>query len=805
MAPRTATPPPHLVQQAQQAFRQAVALHQQGRIAEAEDLYRAVIRLFPDQYDALHLLGVCALQRGEHQAGVDLIQKSLAHKADNPQALVNLGNGFRLLGRHDRALRAYEKAARLRPDEAEPQLLAAQALLELNRPAEALAAMDRLLARSGAIAPARTLRGCALCALGRFAEGLAALDAALALDPGSFDAHLHRGHALHDLGRGAEALAAYDRALGLRPDSAEAHAGRGKALLALKRTEEALAAQDRAIALDPRNAGAQNGRGLALLEAGLPAAAAEAFRTAIALAPGLPEPHCNLGIALIRMQRPEEAAAACGQALALRPRYLEALLQRGTALLMAGKPDKALRDMEEARRISPEETGLAGHILHARMQIADWRRHEEDAAALLEAIGRGLPVCHPFDLLGISDCGRAQLQAAESYVAARVPAVPAAPLPAPRADGIIRVGYLSSDFRNHPVTHLLLDVLRHHDRNRFEVHALSLAPDSDDPWQAEVRAAARYHDLSRLGDAEAVRLARGLGLDIAVDLNGHTQGARTTLLAARLAPVQVNYLGFVGTMGAGYIDYVIGDEVTIPAAHAAFFREKAIRLPLYQPNAAHLAVAGKAPTRAEAGLPEDATVFCCFCTNYKITPAVFGSWMRILAAGPGSVLWIFAGRAAGSDTYRARARQAGIDPRRIVFAPFVPLAEHLARHALADLFLDTFPYNGGATVSNALRMGLPVVTRMGEAFASRMGASLLRAAGLPELATTSAQDYEAAAIALGAAPERLAALKQRLRESLPGSPLFDPARTASHLEQAFAIACDRARAGLPPEDITIAE
>ena len=289
-----------------------------------------------------------------------------------------------------------------------------------------------------------------------------------------------------------------------------------------------------------------------------------------------------------------------------------------------------------------------------------------------------------------------------------------------------------------------------------------------------------------------------------MDLNGHTLGARTQLFAARIAPVQVNYLGFVGTMGAGYIDYVVGDATTIPPGHDAFFSEKVIRIPFYQANSRQLDVAAAPPSRAAAGLPAEGTVFCSFNNNFKITPAVFDSWMRILAGVPGSTLWLFAGKAEASGSYRSRARQMGIDPRRIVLAPFVPLPEHLARHALADLFLDTFPYNGGTTVSNALRMGLPVVTRMGESFASRMGASLLQAVGLPELAAADAQAYEATAIRLGTAPGDCAALKARLAAALPDSPLFDAAAVARTLEAGFAAAHARACAGLPPDHITVA-
>ncbi|MBR0680101.1 tetratricopeptide repeat protein [Roseomonas eburnea] len=795
-----------LIQRAHEMFGRALALHQQGQVVAAQDIYRAILGLFPDHYDALHLLGVCALQQGQHQAGVDLIQKSLAYRPDNAQAQANLGNGLRQLGRHERALRCYEKAIRLRPDMLEAHLHRAQALIDLERPAEAVASLDGLLARNRDIAPAHILRGCALCTMERLAEGLAAFDAALALAPSAAEAYLHRGGALCDLRRAAEALASFDRALALRPDLAEGHAGRGRALLALKRVEEALAAYERATALKPADATMHNGLGIALLDAGRPGPASAAFRRAIALAPDLAEAHCNLGIALTRLLRFEAAAAACGEAIALRPRYREALLQRGNALLRAGRPDRALRDLEEARRIDPSEPFLPGQILHARMQVADWSGHEEMVAELLDAIRQGRPASSPFDLLAATDSLQLQRLAAEAFVAERYPATADVPLPAvPRSADVIRVGYVSSDFGNHPVTHLMLDVLQRHDRRRFEVHALSLVPAQAEPWQDKVRAAVtRFHDLSALGDQEAIRYVRDLGIDIAVDLNGHTLGARTRLFAARIAPVQVGYLGFIGTMGAGYIDYVVADETTIPAAHFGQFREKVIHLPHFQANCRHLDAAPAAPDRAASGLPDRGTVFCSFNNAYKVTPETFDAWMRIMAQVPGSVLWLYAGKAESSGTYRTRARKLGIDPQRIVFAGFVPLAEHLARHALADLFLDTFPYNGGTTASNALRMGLPVLTRMGESFASRMGASLLGAVGMPELAVASLQDYERMATGLGNAPERVAELKRRLAANLPSCPLFDADRATEALERAFAAIHARAAAKLAPDHIAIA-
>jgi predicted O-linked N-acetylglucosamine transferase (SPINDLY family) len=359
------------------------------------------------------------------------------------------------------------------------------------------------------------------------------------------------------------------------------------------------------------------------------------------------------------------------------------------------------------------------------------------------------------------------------------------------------VAYLSADFHDHATAYLMAEFFERHDSTRFETIAISFGPDRQDGMRQRLRQAfGQFIDVRGHSDAEVAQLLRSLEVDIAVDLKGYTQDCRTGILARRCAPVQVNYLGFPGTMGAPYIDYIVGDATVTPPGCERFYTEHIVRLPhSYQVNDRQRAIAAQTPTRQQQGLPDEGFVFACFNNNYKITPEVFGIWMRLLAQVQGSVLWLLADNDAAPAHLRSEAAARGIDSRRLVFAPRAPLPEHLARHRLADLFLDTLPYNAHTTASDALWAGLPVLTCLGASFAGRVAASLLRAAGLPELVATSLADYEALAFALATTPGRLAALRARLERSRLECPLFDTAAFVRSMERAYEEMVRRARAG----------
>jgi protein O-GlcNAc transferase len=590
-----------------------------------------------------------------------------------------------------------------------------------------------------------------------YPQALAGYERALAVRPDDIDALYNCANVLSQLKRYGEAVAAYEAALAIRPDHARALENRGNALTKLKHYEAALASYDAALALEPDCVGAMT----------------------------------NRGTVLKNLKSYEQALASYDAALALRPDHAEALYGRGNALKEIKRYDEALASYDRALAVTRDHPDAFGWV-DAALATCDWKRTAGLIGDLAIEIGDGKPSVTPFTLLGICDDPALHLQCAKNYLEDQMPIRPA-PLwtGAKFRNEKIRIAYLSADLQGHATAYLMAELFELHDRSRFEILAISFGRDDrSDMRRRLVQAFDQFHDVRASQDGDVARLISDLRADIAVDLKGYTQDARPEILGFRPAPIQVSFLGFPGTMAADFIDYVIADEVVLPFERQRYFTEKIVHVPdCYQPNDSKRNIADRAPTRAEAGLPEQGFVFCCFNNNYKISPAVFAVWMRILGNVPGSVLWLLRDNAGAQANLRAQAQACGIDPARLVFADRVSLAVHLARHRLADLFLDTLPYNAHTTASDALWAGLPVLTCQGVAFAGRVAASLLRAARLPELVTHSLADYEAAALALAGDESRLAALRERLR-SKGTSPLFDSRRFCRHIEAAYATMWD---------------
>jgi predicted O-linked N-acetylglucosamine transferase (SPINDLY family) len=444
--------------------------------------------------------------------------------------------------------------------------------------------------------------------------------------------------------------------------------------------------------------------------------------------------------------------------------------------------------------------------LYTRSLLCDWEDSESERRQLEALIERGLKIVLPFPILSISASPAIQRQAAEIYASDEQPErfTAAGIARRPRREKI-RIGYYSSDYYNHPTSYLMAEIFELHDRSRFEVLGFSYGPEKSDAMSQRVSAAMdRFVDVRSMPDREVAELSRRLDVDIAVNLNGFTENHRTGIFAERAAPIQVNYLGYPGTMGTGYMDYLIADPMLIPESSRQHYTEKIVYLPnCYQPNDSQRAISEKPCARAGEGLPETAFVFCCFNKAYKITPAVFDIWMRILGRVEGSVLWLLEDNPRAVENLRKEAVRRGISAERLVFARSLPLDEHLARHRLADLFLDTFPYNAHTTASDALWAGLPVLTRMGESFASRVAASLLHAVDMPELVTSTEAEFEELAVELAQDAERCQALHQKLQQNRLSAPLFNSRTFTRHLEASYNAMLERYEAGLPPEHILV--
>ena len=582
---------------------------------------------------------------------------------------------------------------------------------------------------------------------------------------------------LYRAGRVAEAAALCERLVADAP-SVEAWHLLGVTRLELGLAQAALAALDAGLALDAARPGLLSARTLALTALHRDDEAVVAARAALAVDPDNPPVFNALAASLQRLGGFTEALAAIDHAVRAAPRESTYRAYRAALLTLLNRPADAARDLEALFELNPDHPRLAGDLLWARRQVCDWR---EDAALdmLVKAdLKLGRAGVAPFAALALFDLPALHRRCATLSAPPRVP-MPV--WPARPVGDRIRVGYLSSDLHEHATARLLAGILEAHDRSRFEIFAISYGPETGGAMQARLKAACEHWiEARRLSDAETALKCREQGLDIVVDLKGYTQDGRPGILAHRAAPVQVSWLGYPGTLGA-HADVVLADGVTIPPGAEAHWSEAVVRLPHYQPNDA-LAPAIPPPSRAEVGLPEGARVFCCFNNPAKITPEVFATWMEVLRAAPESVLWLYAGAPGAAENLRGEAIKAGVAPERLIFADPAPHNRHLARHALADLVLDTWPYGAHTTASDALRMGVPVLTLPGESFASRVGASLLTAIGMTDLIATSKADYVAKALVLAA--DRT--LKFRVADAVRRSTLFDPVAFARSLEAAYA-------------------
>lgn len=582
---------------------------------------------------------------------------------------------------------------------------------------------------------------------------------------------------LYKAGRLAEAAALCERLVASAPN-VEAWHLLGVSRLGLGRAEAALVALDAGLALDSERPGLLSAKALVLNSLGRDAEVVAAARAALAVDPDNPPVLGALAVSLQRLGGFEEALAALDRAVQLSPGDAKTLASRAALKSLLNRPAEAARDLEAVLELDPLHPRLAGDLMWARRQTCDW---SEDAALdmLVKAdLKLGRLAIAPFAALAIFDIPVLHRRCAELAAPA---VVPAPVWPARPGGERIRVAYLSSDLHEHATARLLAGVLEAHDRERFEIFAVSYGPDTGGPMRERLRAACEHWIETRsLSDAAVAELCRARGIDIAVDLKGYTQDGRPGILAHRAAPVQVSWLGYPGTLGR-HADIVLADAVTLPPGEEGAWSEAVVRLPLYQPNDA-LGPVLPSPSRAEAGLPEGAFVYGCFNNPAKITPETFATWMKVLKAAPDSVLWLYAGAPGAAENLRAHAAATGITSERLAFAQPASHDQHLARHALVDLMLDTWPYGAHTTASDALRMGVPLLSFPGKSFASRVGASLLTALGLTELIASSETDYVAKAADRGA----LGGLKAKLGKALEASNVFSPTAFARSLEAAFA-------------------
>jgi len=754
-------------------FGRALSAQRAGASGEAVALYSQILALHPEHAPSLHLCGTLSLQAGSIAEAIDLLTRSLAANPNVPAAHLDLANALRFAKRIPEALASYDRAIAIKTDFLEAYFNKAIVLQEFGRTEDALKCYEGTLKIRPDFLPALFNRAVLLAQAGRSRDALEAYERCLRIAPGHVESLSNRASLLLALGRAAEALPGFDQALRHEPHAAAVLNNRGNALVALQRVEEGIVSFDRALALDP--------------------AYFECWR--------------NRGGALRRLGATDAAAASFGRALALRPDDPATLRDLAETKLDAHRYTDAMADLERCLAVAPDTDYLAGLRLHIQGLACDWGRYADRAAALAAEVSAGRRADYPFPFLAVIDSPSLQARCAASFAEAKFPS-PARPLwrGKPYRHPKLRLAYLSADLGDHALSALMVRVFELHDRDRFATTAVSLRPPQSSPLGVRVHSAFDdFLDVSHLSDTAVAELLRAREIDVLVDLMGYTKGARTGILALRPAPVQVHYLGFPGTMGAPFMDYLIADRFVVPDSQRGAYCEKIIYLPeCFQANDDQRIKPHVSSPRRRWDLPEIGFVFASFNNSYKLNPRCFEVWMDLLRSVPASVLWLLADDHAVRGHLQAAAAAAGVDSRRLIFAGRVSYAEHLARLPCADLVLDTFPFNGGTSASDALWAGVPLLTLAGDAFAARMAGSLLNALDLPELITGSLERYRACALELATQPNRLSEIRTRLAVAHERAPLFDSARFCRHLESAFESIRERAERRQPPADTNVA-
>ncbi|MGZ5874101.1 MAG: tetratricopeptide repeat protein [Bradyrhizobium sp.] len=819
-------------------MKNAVAAQRSGALADAKRLYAAVLKIDPVNAAAFGNLAIIAAQQGDLVAAERLMRREIELRPDYPASYNNLGSLLQQQARPADAIVAHRQAIKLNPNYAEAHFALGNALGQLGSLDEAMEAYRSAIKAKRDYPQAHNNIGVLLQMQGRLDQAASAYREAVALRPAYAEAQFNLGtalHGLHDLeaaeaayrravsldsavavvhnnlgtvlkdqGRLDAALAAFEDAIRLNPDYAEAFYNRATVLQQQARADEALAAYGRAIALRKDYPEAINNAGIVLQELGRADEAIELYRRLLEQTPAHADACNNIGTALLAAGRADEARAAFEQALTHKPDFPEAFYNLGNACRERGDLTGAIAAYRNALRLRPEYADAFSQLVYHRAQACDWDNSEADQGALVEIVRQGVRV-PPFSLLSTPASASDQLLCARQWIRPVRPP-PESVFDHRRSTGQqrIRLGYLSGDFHQHATARLMAELFELHDREHFEVSAYSYGPDDNSAMRARLASAFdRFVDIRALSHHEAARTIHADNVGILIDLKGYTHHARPAISAYRPAPVQVSYLGYPATMGADFIDYIIVDPFVVPPSQQPFFSEKLVHLPgSYQVNDRKREVAA-CGSRQDWGLPAGALVFCSFNNSYKISPAIFDIWMRLLRLVPGSVLWLLETNDLVKDNLRREAGKRGVEAGRLIFAPVVSPAEHLGRHRHADLFLDTLPCNAHTTASDALWTGLPVLTCSGDTFAGRVAGSLLIATGMPELVTGSLEDYEATALALARDPQRLSALRNRLENNRNAAALFDLPKSTANIEAAYARMWQTWRSGQKPAGFSI--
>jgi len=787
-------------------------LRDSGELEEAVISYEKALIINPDYLESHYSLGTSLQELGQWGQMLEHLQQAVSIQPNLAEAHNRIGTGLEELGRVTEAVESYKKAIEINPGFAEAFNNLGNAFKYLGQLDESVKSYQKALKINPDYPALHSNLGNVYKEIGQLDDALNSYLKGLTYNPDYIDLLNNLGVVFNELGQLDKAINSYKRAIVLEPDYAEAHNNLGVTYNKLGQLEQAIKSYERALAINPDFPDPYNNLTIVYRKQGLINDVIESFKKAIdsmakvlAINPDDADTHNNMGIALYELERLDAAAESYQKAIAINPNFSDAHCNLGAVFQKLKKCEDAIKSFEKAFVIKPDIDYILGNILGAKIHCCNW----DNLISLLDDTKKKIvnneKAIDSFVLMGLVDDPALLRKVTELKISSDYPksnVLPKIDL-YPKHKKIL-IGYFSADFREHPVGFLTAELYEVHDRNHFEIHAFSFGPDTKDEINLRIKAGVdHYHDVDSLSHQEIVLLARSLEIDIAVDLGGFTAESRPDVFAMSAAPIQISYIGFLGTMGADYYDYLIADPIMIPKESQKYYSEKIVYLPSFQVNDSKDLPPEITLTRKDVGLPEKGFVFCCFNNTYKITPAVFDSWARILKGVKDSVLMIYTSNDSSKINLAKEMSLRGVEPSRLIFGESIPKPEYLARYRVADLFLDTHPYNAGTTASDALRMGLPMLTLKGQAYQARMGASIVNALNLPELITTNSAEYESMAIELAKNPAKLRLIKDKLESNLSTAPLFDTKLFTKSLEFAYTEMYENHHKGLEPDHIYV--
>ena len=810
-----------------------------SQLDEAVESYKRAIKINPEYVEAYYSLGASFQELGKLEETVECFEQALKIRPNLTGIHNNLGNILRDLDRYDEAILSYKKAISFDSNFVEVYFNLGAVFQKLNQLDNAVDFYKLAIKIKLDYPEAHNNLGVAYKDLKEFDLAIKSYQMAIKIKPDYAEAHNNIGIVFRELGKLDAAVKSHEIALKLIPNYAEAHNNLGIILLENKELEQAIEKFKKALAIDNNFIEAYNNLGSAFMELHQFDSASENFHKALSINPSHAEAHNNLGSLLMRLGQLNEAVE-CFQksiqinpkseyahnnlglaysnlanlegskkcfeeAISINPNYFDAFANYANLLTDFDKLDEALKTYERAYEINPNADYMLGNILHTKMHLCIWNKYSHQINDLQNKVNEGKKVISPFQLMALIDDPELQGKASIIYAQDKYPKNTLLP----KMDHYpkhkkIRIGYFSADFREHPVAFLTAELYEIHDRSQFEVHAFSYGPDTQDEMYLRIKAGVdHFHDVRSMSHKEIAALSRTLEIDIAVDLSGTTQNSKTEVFAMLSAPIQTSYIGWLGTMGADYYDYLIAAEGMIPKNNQKYFSEKIVYLPSYQVNDSKESLPEPSLSKKDLGLPKDSFVFCCFNNTYKITPIVFDSWARILKRVEKSVMMIYVTNKLAQNNLIKEISSRGVNPDRLYFGEKLHRDKYLDRYRLADLFLDTFPYNAGTTASDALKMGLPILTLNGNSFNSREASNIVSAVNMPEMIVESQNEYESLAVELATNPKKFKVVKDKLVDNLPNAPLYNTPLFAKNIESAYKTMFERYHQGLDPDHIYI--